>query len=175
MQIGILIAVAVVGIILIAILLKILSKNLIVYLVFLILAAAGIIISSFAMPHIEKDLPWGWIIAQALCIFLFCVSFCAGFAFDSEEVAVTDGSGEWNGNRFEYKSETKLESRSLFWSVLGGSLGVAAVLVFLNYVIFESHAIALGVIGCLAAGWAIIMLIKYIVIIHRSRHHRDYY
>ncbi|MDE7453872.1 MAG: hypothetical protein K2N22_05630 [Clostridia bacterium] len=175
LKIGIIIAVAVIGIIVIAILLKILSRHFVAYLVFLSLAALGIMIASFAMPRVEDKLNWGWVISQALFIFLFCVSLCAGFAFDTDEIAVTDSTGYWDGDTFRGRSVTKLENRSLFWSVLGGGLFVAVLLTVLNYVIFKKHAIALGIVGCIAFLFAAIMLIRYIVLVHRARHRRDYY
>lgn len=167
------IAAAIVGLIIIAILLKILSKHYIAIMVFMFLSAIAIIVSSFAMPHLKSDQPlnWYWVIAQVLSIFLFCVISCAGIAFDREEYEhTTEYYDNWDDT---IHRTTKLESRSMFWSVLGSGLFVAVVLVTLNYVIFVRHAIALGVIGCLAAIFPLVVIIKHFIKKHRRN--RDYY
>ncbi len=172
---GLLITVGIVGLILIAILLKVLSTHYIGILISVSLAAIGIIISSFAMPHVKhgSELDWSWLITQGLFIFLYCVMFCAGFAFDEEEYVETERTTTYEGNgKFKERETSKLETKSMFWSCLGGSLFISVVLVTLNYVIFEKHAIALGVVGCIALAFPLYLIIKHYL---GKRKRRNYY
>lgn len=166
------IGVGIFGLIVIAVLLKILSKHYLAIKIFMCLAAVGIIVSSFCMPHTKKGEPLqpGWILAQAIFIFLYCVISCAWFAFDEEEYLDTKSIGfDSEGNQH---FETKLASRSLFWTVLGIGLFVTAVLLLLNYVIIGTNAIGLGVVGCIAELVAVIGFISFFV---KKRRRRDYY
>lgn len=166
---------AIVGVIAIAIILKILSKHFVAILVTDSIAAVGIIVSSFAMPRAEsvETLKWGWVIAQGLFIFLFCVIFCAGFAFDEEEYEKKTRTTTPNLIFGGYTEEetTTMETRSVFWTVLGVCLGIAVGLVFFNYLFFHTHAIALGVVGCLALCLTVILLIKLLLARRRRRHY----
>ena len=67
-------------------------------------------------------------------------------------------------------------TRSLFWTALGSSAAIAAILVVLNYVFFPTNAIALGVVGCIALVWTIISIIKFARWNYRLKHGpKDYY
>ncbi len=169
---GVIIAVAVVGLILITILLKICSKFFTLNLILLVAAGVGLIVSSFSMPEFKNGIDWNWAIPQALFIFLYVVMLSASIAFDKEDYVSTTVTEHYDGS---VTASSRLESRSLFWGVIGTGLGTAALLVFLNYIIFETHAIALGVIGCLATAWAAFYLIKYTVLRFRAKHGRSYY
>lgn len=174
MDIGGFIGIAVAGVIVIAIILKILSTHFIANLVCLALAALGVIVSSFAMPEVkDNNLNWNWILPQFLFLFLFFVIACAGFAFEEEEYLETETTAtSASGDKIRVTEETKLKSRTFFWSCLGGSLAGAAILVFINYMAFETNAVALGVIGCIALCFPGYFLIKLLL---SKRKHKNYY
>lgn len=165
------IGIGIFGLIVIAILLKILSKHFLAIKIFMCLAAVGIIVSSFCMPRTAKSDPLRleWVLAQALFIFLYCTISCAWFAFDDEDYWNTTGEFGDDG-KIHY--ESRLESRSLFWGVIGGSIFVTALLLGLNYGLFRTNAIGLGVVGCVAALVAVIGFISFFV---KKRGRKDYY
>lgn len=171
------IVIGIIGIIFIAILLKILSKHFMANLVFMGLAAIGIIVSSFAMPHISsgRNIDWNWVIAQGLFIFLFCTVSCADFAFEKEDYVSTTGRIDCDDDHANVNLKSKLETRSFFWSVIIGSFIASAVLLTLNYMIFETHAIALGIVGCIALAIVIIVIAKWKYREYRYKHPKHYY
>lgn len=176
MNFAVLIPMAIVGLIVVAILMKVLSEHFVGVMVSMILAAIGIIIASFAMPHVERgeELNYNWLTVQGLFIFLYCAMSCAGFAFDEEEYVETEGQTVFSDNKAESHYTSKLKSKTLFWSCLGGSIAAGAILVTLNYMIFDTHAIALGVIGCIALAMPAYFLLKYFLNTHK-RKKRHYY
>ncbi len=166
------IVIGIFGLIVIAILLKILSKHYLAIKICMCLSAVGIIVSSFCMPHTEKTDPLRleWILAQAIFIFFYIIISCAWFAFDDEDYWDTKSTGYDSDGNLHF--ETRLESRSLFWSVLGAGLFITAVLVGLNYGIIRTNAIGLGVVGCIAELVAIIGFISFFC---KKRKRKDYY
>lgn len=173
MDIGILIMIAVVGLIVTAILLKICSKFFTLNLILLVAAGVGLIVSSFSMPEQTNGWNWDWIVPQALLVYLYFEMLCADFAFDKEEYVSTTVTEHWDGS---YTASSKLESKSAFWGTVGSGIVAAIFIVGLNYVIFETHAIALGIVGCLATAWAAFQLIKYTILrIRAKRGRRNYY
>ncbi|HBN12968.1 MAG TPA: hypothetical protein DD415_05065 [Clostridiales bacterium] len=173
MGIGGFIGIAITSVLVIAVILKILSKYFVANLICMALAAIGVIVYSFAMPEVQDGkIDWNWVLPQFIFLFLFFVICCAGFAFEEEEYINTEGSGKWSGDTFSYKEESKLESRSMFWSCLGGSFAAAAILIAINYTAFETNAIALGVIGCIALCFPAYFLISLLL---ARKKHRNYY
>lgn len=172
MDIGILIVVAIVGLIVTAILLKICAKFFTLNLILLVAAGVGIIIASFSMPE-QEYWNWDWIVPQALLVYLYYEMVCADIAFDKEEYVSTTYTEHWDGS---VTASSKLESKSAFWGIVGSGLLTTAIIVGLNYIIFETHAIALGIIGCLATAWAAFQLIKYTILrLRAKRGRRNYY
>lgn len=159
------------GLLAIYILLKVCSKHYTLNMILLIVAGSGLIVSSFIMPN-DPNINAFYICAaaQAIAIFLYVVLLGAEWAFDKEDYWATRGTVDSDGH---FDGETKLESRSMFWGTLGVGFGATATLMTLNYAIFRTHAIALGVIGCIVTVWAMYILIRNFVHLHRNN--KSYY
>ncbi len=162
-----------IGILAVFILLKICCKHPLLNTIFVFAASVSLIVTSFAMPVKEKlgkvELDWNWVLGQAISLFLMTVLTWAECAFDEEEYEVRET--EWIGNN-KTRETSKLESRSMFWTALGSSLGAAIVLTIINYAIFDS-GIGLGIVGCLMAAFIIFITIKHWV--RRIQSRRSYY
>lgn len=170
-SIGIIIMSLVFGTIGSAILLRILYKHFRANLVFMVLSSIAVMVVSFAMPFNEEEWEWNWILAQGICLYILFIVNCAGFSFDKEDYIETHVTNiKENG---DYDSESKLESRSLFWSVVGGSLAATIICIVINYMIFERKAIGLGVLGAIGLVWAIYVIITCEIKPRLSR--RNYY
>lgn len=173
--IGILIGIGIVGIIVIAILLKICSKSEIFTFICMCASAIGLIVSSFIMPEKKgyaDDTQTVYGLIQALCIFLFYVTSYADIVFDREEYVSSRGYEDSRGN---IHVESRLETRSFFWSTLGIGAVIAAILTAICHGVFPAPGIALGIIGCLALAWTVFRFIKERIIRYRYRHPKDYY
>lgn len=168
------IPIGLIGIVVLTIILKVLSKYLIASMVVECISAVGIIITGFAMPHSEQ-INWGWAVSQLLLIFFFLSVCCSCFIFDTEDYLVERYSTDWKD---DVVVESYEESRGVFWKTIGACAAISIVLIGLNYLIFVSHAIAIGVIGCLALVASAVSLIKYVVALRRikTRNNKvDYY
>lgn len=158
---GPVIFVGLIGLLAVFILLKICSTRPILNTVFILAACVSLIVTSFAMPIKNKggvaEYDWYWVLGQAVCMFLMFVLFSAEMAFDTETVEVATARETWGGG---VEVTSRLEERSMFWGVLGGSLGATAVLVTLNYMIFDS-AIGLGIFGSCVTAFIVFVEIKH--------------
>lgn len=101
-----------------------------------------LIVISFAMPVLEENgkvvLNWPWIIGQGVCIFLTFVMSVAEIALGS------DSDVGFN----------------VFIASLGTALAGTAILLFLNYVIFDS-GIGIGILGSIGAAFMLFTVIKH--------------
>lgn len=168
---GIVIIIA--GLIVLTIILKLCTKF--VYLRYFLMVAAAVatMAVSFAMPESDVTFDLNWAAGQFISIFAFSVFTFAEMAFDKEDYIEREYR-DVDDRTIEITDRPR--TRSLFWTALGSSAAIAAILVVLNYVFFPTNAIALGVVGCIALVWTIISIIKFARWNYRLKHGpKDYY
>lgn len=173
---GAIIAIGAGGILAVFILLKICSTRPVLNTVLVIAAGVGLMITAFAMP-VEKTygqahFDFEWVVGQAVCLFLVFVLTCAEFAFEEEEYIETKGHIDYNSGN--YSETSKLATKSMFWGVLGTSLGATVVLVAINYAIFDS-GIGLGILGAIITAFITFVTVKHWVARYRKAHGKTFY
>ena len=172
---GTAIAIGLGGCLAVFILLKICSTRPVLNTILVLCACIGLMITSFAMPVKEVygrvQFNWLWVVGQAVCLFLVFVLTSAEFAFTEEDYVQTDAYWDYAG---KYHETSKLATKSMFWTVLGTSLGASIVLTAINYAIFDS-GIGLGILGAIVTSVVIFITVKHWIARYRKAHPKSFY